>query len=77
MIATIFLVLITKFTYERRDEDERKRLEKEHQQIQDDVGGIHDSLVASTNSQRYGTFTNSQSQRGSGNQLLQDSNTWR
>ena len=77
MVAGIFLVVITRFTYERRDEDERKRLEKEHQHIQHDTNDIHDSLVASTNDQRYGTFTASQSLRGSGNQLLQDSNTWR
>lgn len=81
MVVSIFLIIITRFTYERRDEDERKRLEREQQQIQHDHGDANDSiygsLVASANDQRYGTFTGSQSQRGSGNQLLQDSNTWR
>lgn len=80
MVVSIFLILITRFTYERRDEDERKRLERE-QQIQHDHDdgrdSIYGSLAASGNDQRYGTFTGSQSQRGSGNQLLQDSNTWR
>ena len=33
MVLTIIMTLITRFTYARRDEDERKRIEKEQAQV--------------------------------------------
>ncbi|CAF3386010.1 unnamed protein product [Rotaria socialis] len=50
-IVCIFLILFARFTYKRRDEDERKRLEKEQNQIsdQDDYSIINDA--------QYGTFS--------------------
>jgi dolichol kinase len=56
MVICIFMILFARFTYKRRDEDERKRLEKEQDQILS-----HDSLNPYANGiinePQYGTFS--------------------
>jgi 4-amino-4-deoxy-L-arabinose transferase-like glycosyltransferase len=55
-VICIFMILFARFTYKRRDEDERKRLEKEQDQILS-----HDSLNPYANGiinePQYGTFS--------------------
>jgi hypothetical protein len=56
MVVSVVLVLLTRFTYRRRDEDERKRIEKEQNQTIN-----HHSLNQPINDiineqQHYGTF---------------------
>ncbi|CAF1234936.1 unnamed protein product [Rotaria sordida] len=51
MIVCIILVVITRFTYKRRDEDERKRIEKE--QNQSNASHLINDI---TNEHSYGTF---------------------
>ena len=43
LVVTIVLVILTRFTYARRDEDERKRIEKERSQLMHQ-NGIHSSI---------------------------------
>ncbi|CAF1139969.1 unnamed protein product [Rotaria sordida] len=56
IIVCVFMILLARFTYERRDEDERKRLEKEQHQIldQDSLNPYYDSIA---NESQYGTFS--------------------
>jgi Ca2+/Na+ antiporter len=67
MIICIILVLLTRFTYRRRDEDERKRIEKEQNQTIDDnnlneATNNYNSFDQSSrnninNGSQYGTFS--------------------
>jgi len=57
MIISVVLVLFTRFTYQRRDEDERKRLEKE-QLLQGTNEDINQAINAINDErQQYGTFS--------------------
>ncbi|CAF4562900.1 unnamed protein product [Rotaria sp. Silwood1] len=55
MIACIIMVVITRFTYKRRDEDERKRIEKEQNQIIN-PNNVNCLINDTTNEHSYGTF---------------------
>ena len=56
MVVCVILVLLTRFTYRRRDEDERKRIEKEHNQIINH-NSLNQSVIDIINEQQhYGTF---------------------
>lgn len=55
MIACIIMVVFTRFSYQRRAEDERRRLEKERDQIldQDNLNTYRNGII---NEPQYGTF---------------------
>ncbi|CAF1391016.1 unnamed protein product [Rotaria magnacalcarata] len=54
-VGCIIMVVLTRFTYRRRDEDERQRVEKEQNQAAKEINTNH--LVNDTiNEQSYGTF---------------------
>jgi Ca2+/Na+ antiporter len=54
-IACIIMIVFTRFSYQRRDEDEKKRLEKERDQIldQDNLNTYRNGII---NEPQYGTF---------------------
>jgi Ca2+/Na+ antiporter len=56
MIICTLMVLFARFTYRRRDEDERKRLEKEQNQIveHDDLNLNQNGIISEA---QYGTFS--------------------
>jgi hypothetical protein len=55
-IVCIAMIAFVRFTYKRRDEDERKRLEKEHDQIlsHDSLNPYKNGII---NDAQYGTFS--------------------
>ena len=58
MTVCIILIVVTRFSYERRDEDERKRIEKEqHQGINDDDS--NQPIADVIDERQYGTFATS------------------
>lgn len=77
MVASVIIVIVTPFSYKRRDEDERKRIEKEQTQI---IDGSHlnQPETDTISEQQYGSFTNSYSDRRFGDQSLHENlDTWR
>ncbi len=70
MIVCIIMVLLTRFTYRRRDEDERKRLEKEQNQIIND-NNLSQPIIGSINEHQYGTFPGTNPGGGVGNHYFQ------
>ncbi len=56
IIACILLVFFTRFSYRRRDEDERKRLEKEQEQITGH-NDINSNISGIDREAQYGTFS--------------------
>ena len=56
MIISILMIVFARFTYKRRDEDERKRLEKEQDQVVSDDSLNSDQNVI-INESKYGTFS--------------------
>jgi Ca2+/Na+ antiporter len=86
MVACIILVLITRFTYRRRDEDERKRIEKEQNQAIGDNNlneatnnyNFDRSLNNAINGPQYGTFAETRPEARLGDRTFsEDSNNWR
>ncbi len=78
MTVCIILVLLTRFTYRRRDEDERKRIEKEQGQTIDNNNlnestNCYHSFDQSRNNiingPQYGTFAETHPQKGLENQI--------
>ncbi len=55
MVACIIIVLVTRFTYGRRDEDERKRIEKE-QNLAINDNNLNEPIHNMINERQYGTF---------------------
>ncbi len=56
MVISILMIVFARFTYRRRDEDERKRLEKEQEQIIGH-GNINSQINGVSNEPQYGTFS--------------------
>jgi hypothetical protein len=56
MTVCILMIIFARFSYRRRDEDKRKRLEKEQEQIIDH-GDINSEINGITNEPQYGTFS--------------------
>ncbi len=56
MFISILMIAFARFTYKRRDEDERKRLEKEQEQIIDHEN-INSQINGIINEPQYGTFS--------------------
>jgi hypothetical protein len=50
------MIVFARFTYRRRDEDERKRLEKEQEQI-NGHGNINSEINGICDEPKYGTFS--------------------
>jgi Ca2+/Na+ antiporter len=77
MVICVILILVTRFTYRRRDEDERKRIEKEQNQIAAE-NNLNQAITDNINGRQYGTFSAPDSERRLGDQFSQeDSNGWR
>jgi Ca2+/Na+ antiporter len=59
MVVCIIMVLLTRFSYKRRDEDERKRIEKEQNQIinHNNLNEPINDIINEQQQQQYGTFT--------------------
>jgi Ca2+/Na+ antiporter len=77
MIICLFLILITRFSYKRRDEDERKRIEKEQNQLATE-NNLNEPIVNSVNERQYGTFSPPYSENGLEDQYShQNSNGWK
>jgi cbb3-type cytochrome oxidase subunit 3 len=55
-IVCILMIVFARFSYKRRDEDERKRLEKEEEQIIDDEN-LNSQINGTINEPQYGTFS--------------------
>jgi Ca2+/Na+ antiporter len=55
MIVCIIMVILARFTYRRRDEDERKRIEKEQNQILNH-NSVNSPIIDVDNQVHYGTF---------------------
>ena len=55
MVASVILILFTRFSYRRRDEDERKRIEKERNLLIHDTN-INQPINETTDDRQYGTF---------------------
>jgi Na+/melibiose symporter-like transporter len=56
MVISILMIVFARFTYRRRDEDERKRLEKEQEQI-NGHGNINSEINGICDEPKYGTFS--------------------
>ena len=56
MVISILMIVFARFTYKRRDEDERKRLEKEQDQVSshDNLSPCQNGII---NEPQYGTFS--------------------
>ncbi len=56
MVVGILMIVFARFSYKRRDEDERQRLEKEQEQIVDH-GNLNSQINGTINEPQYGTFS--------------------
>jgi phosphotransferase system glucose/maltose/N-acetylglucosamine-specific IIC component len=56
MVISILMIVFARFTYKRRDEDERKRLEKEQDQVLSH-GSLNPYQNGIINEPHYGTFS--------------------
>ena len=56
IVVCIIVVLLARFTYKRRDEDERKRLEKEEEQARN-YNDYNAQINGINNGAQYGTFS--------------------
>lgn len=77
MAVCIVLVLLTPYSYKRRDEDERKRIEKEQNLI---IGGnnLNQPTADTVDERQYGTFGDTNSERRFCDRSLNEfSDTWR
>jgi hypothetical protein len=69
--------LLTRFSYRRRDEDERKRIEKEENQVTAE-NNLNQSINNDGHEQQYGTFAALHPERGLDDQFSHEhSNGWR
>ncbi len=77
MIACIIMVLVTRFTYRRRDEDERKRIEKE-QNLLIHENNLNQPITDIINERQYGTFAETRTEEELAKQSPhENSNSWR
>ncbi len=77
MVICLILVFLTRFSYRRRDEDERKRIEKEENQVTAE-NNLNQTISDTINEQQYGTFSAADPERKVRDQFSQeDSNGWR
>jgi Ca2+/Na+ antiporter len=56
MVVAILMIVFARFSYKRRDEDERKRVEKEQEQIIDHEN-LNSQINGIINEPQYGTFS--------------------
>ncbi len=56
MVVTLLMIVFARFSYKRRDEDERQRLEKEQEQIIDHAD-LNSQINGTINEPQYGTFS--------------------